>query len=119
LVEHPTPGDVVINGRPKKTIGSWVGIIYESLRDGRLYDKLMEALAEGLEGGVVKGDGQQNGVVVKGDGQQNGVVLNGDGQQNGVLVNGDGQQNGVLVNGDGEQNGGVVDGAGISSNGAF
>ena len=108
LVEHPTPGDVVINGRPKKTIGSWVGIIYESLRDGRLYDKLMEALAEGLEGGVVKGDGQQNG-----------VVLNGEGQQNGVLVNGDGQQNGVLVNGDGEQNVGVVDGAGISSNGAF
>ncbi|KAE9378838.1 phenylalanine ammonia-lyase [Stipitochalara longipes BDJ] len=49
LIEHPTPGDVMLDGRPKKTIGSWVGIIYESLRDGRLYEQLMEALAEGFE----------------------------------------------------------------------
>jgi phenylalanine ammonia-lyase len=61
LVEHPTPGDDVLDGRPKKTIGSWVGIIYESLRDGRLYDKLMEALAQGLEGVVENGDGPQHG----------------------------------------------------------
>jgi hypothetical protein len=96
LVEHPTPGDVVINGRPKKTIGSWVGIIYESLRDGRLYDKLMEALADGLKDGVVNGDGQQNGGVVNGKRQQNGEVVNGNGQQNGEVVNGNGQQNGEM-----------------------
>jgi hypothetical protein len=50
-----------------------------------LHDKLMEALAEGLKGGVANGDGLQNGVVVNGDGQQNGVVVNGDGQQNGEM----------------------------------
>lgn len=65
LVEHPTPGDVILDGRPKKTIGSWVGIIYESLRDGRLYDKLMEALAEGLEledeAGYHTSNGERNG----------------------------------------------------------
>ena len=48
LVEQPTPGDIMLDWRPKKTIGSWVRIIYESLRDGRLYEKLMDALAEGL-----------------------------------------------------------------------
>lgn len=48
LVEHPTPGDVMLDWRAKKTIGSWVGIIYESLRDGRLYEVLMDALIEGL-----------------------------------------------------------------------
>jgi phenylalanine ammonia-lyase len=62
LVEHPVPGDDIIDGRPKKTIGSWVGIIYESLRDGRFYDKLMEALSEDLEGNTENGmcNGQQN-----------------------------------------------------------
>ncbi|PMD36868.1 phenylalanine ammonia-lyase [Hyaloscypha variabilis F] len=53
LIEHPTPGDEMLDGRPKKTIGSWVGIIYESLRDGRLYDKLMEVLAGAFEVGSV------------------------------------------------------------------
>jgi hypothetical protein len=50
LVENPTPGDCMLGGRQKKTIGSWIGVVYESLRDGRLYDRLMEALGEGLEG---------------------------------------------------------------------
>jgi phenylalanine ammonia-lyase len=52
LVEHPIPGDIesnVISGREKKTIGSWVGIIHESLRDGRLGGVVMEALVEGLD----------------------------------------------------------------------
>ena len=49
LVEHPTLGDQMLDGRAKKTIGSWVGIIYESLRNGTLYDKLMEVLAEEFE----------------------------------------------------------------------
>jgi phenylalanine ammonia-lyase len=50
LVEHSTSGDDdMLDERPKKTIGSWVRIIYESLRDGRLYGELMEVLAEGLE----------------------------------------------------------------------
>jgi phenylalanine ammonia-lyase len=38
----------MLDWRAKKTIGSWVGIIYESLRDGRLYEVLMDALAESL-----------------------------------------------------------------------
>jgi len=48
--EHSTPGNCLLGGRQKKTIGSWIGVIYESLRDGRLYDRLMEALGEGLDG---------------------------------------------------------------------
>jgi phenylalanine ammonia-lyase len=40
LIEHPVAGDKggnKIDGRPKKTIGSWVSTIYESIRDGSLY----------------------------------------------------------------------------------
>jgi phenylalanine ammonia-lyase len=48
--EHSTPGNCLLGGRQKRTIGSWIGVIYESLRDGRLYDRLMEALGEGLDG---------------------------------------------------------------------
>jgi len=65
LVEQPTPGDTMLDRRPKKTIGSWVRIIYESLRDGRLYEKLMDALAEGLvelKTEDCNSDGWKNGV---------------------------------------------------------
>lgn len=52
LVEHPVPGGnegKMISGREKKTIGTWVGIIYESLRGGKLGGVFMEALVEGLD----------------------------------------------------------------------
>ncbi|KAH8704219.1 phenylalanine ammonia-lyase [Talaromyces proteolyticus] len=44
LVEHPTEQNPTIDGRPKKTIGSWISIIYEALREGRLLGPLMELL---------------------------------------------------------------------------
>lgn len=37
LVEQPgVGGDAELDGRPKKIIGSWVSIVYEAVRDGRL-----------------------------------------------------------------------------------
>ncbi|CAN8106526.1 unnamed protein product [Discula destructiva] len=41
LVEQPQPGDTELDGRPKKTIGSWVSIVYEAVRDGRLTDCIL------------------------------------------------------------------------------
>jgi phenylalanine ammonia-lyase len=50
LVEHPTPDSAPsIDGRPKKTIGSWIQMIHESLRDGRLHGKLMKLLRLNVE----------------------------------------------------------------------
>jgi phenylalanine ammonia-lyase len=77
LVEHPTPGDETLDWRPKKTIGSLVCIIYESLRDGRLYGELMEVLAEGLE--EIKAESSSS------DGEFNGAgKFNGAGEFNGT-----------------------------------
>ncbi|KAL9021272.1 MAG: hypothetical protein Q9185_001556 [Variospora sp. 1 TL-2023] len=67
LVEHPGPKDdqsVLVGGRDKKTIGSWISIIYESLRDGRLHEPIMmcldfadkESTANGEAGGVAIGE---------------------------------------------------------------
>ncbi|KAJ6125080.1 hypothetical protein N7471_012397 [Penicillium samsonianum] len=53
LVEHPVAGDKqgnIIDGRPKKTIGSWVSIIYEAVRDGSLYAEVFQFLE--ASGGV-------------------------------------------------------------------
>ncbi|KAF2473409.1 phenylalanine ammonia-lyase [Lindgomyces ingoldianus] len=48
LVEHPRGCEAAeantMDGRPKKTIGSWVSIIYESLRSGRMNDRIMACL---------------------------------------------------------------------------
>jgi phenylalanine ammonia-lyase len=41
LVEQPQPGDTELDGRPKKTIGSWVSIVYEAVRDGRLIARIL------------------------------------------------------------------------------
>lgn len=47
LEDHPTPTNKFCeDARKKQTIGSWIGVIYESLRDGRLHEPLMEILAE-------------------------------------------------------------------------
>lgn len=45
FVEHPTVGNETLNGRSKKTIGSWISIIYEAIRDDRLMKTLMQSLA--------------------------------------------------------------------------
>ncbi|CAI7664266.1 unnamed protein product, partial [Penicillium glandicola] len=71
LIEHPVAGDKganKIDGRPKKTIGSWVSIIYEAVRDGTLYSETFEFLqaredANGSNGtqGSKGSNGVQNG----------------------------------------------------------
>lgn len=42
--EHPTATSDTLHGRDKKTIGSWVSIIYEAVRTGRVVAPLMEEL---------------------------------------------------------------------------
>lgn len=47
LIDHPTPtAERAANGDRKKTIGSWISIIYEALRSGSLHEPLMECLIE-------------------------------------------------------------------------
>lgn len=47
LVEQPQPGgDAELDGRPKRTIGSWVSILYEAVRDGRLIDHIFSESRE-------------------------------------------------------------------------
>jgi phenylalanine ammonia-lyase len=61
LIEHPVAGDKggnKIDGRPKKTIGSWVSIIYEAVRDGSLYAEVFEFLQAA---GDVKGSNEVKG----------------------------------------------------------
>ncbi|KAL2843218.1 L-Aspartase-like protein [Aspergillus pseudodeflectus] len=45
FVEHPTIDSETHNGRAKKTIGSWISIIYEAIRDGRLMNPLLQSLS--------------------------------------------------------------------------
>jgi phenylalanine ammonia-lyase len=45
LDENLAFGDEIA-GRPKKTIGSWISIIYEALRDGRLCGEILESVAD-------------------------------------------------------------------------
>ncbi|KAL2834189.1 L-Aspartase-like protein [Aspergillus cavernicola] len=49
FVEHPTVDNETLNGRSKKTIGSWISVIYEALRDGRLLSPLMQSLSPALD----------------------------------------------------------------------
>ncbi|KAL8778976.1 MAG: hypothetical protein Q9213_007161 [Squamulea squamosa] len=42
LCDHPSPD----NNEKKLTIGSWISVIYEALRDGRLHGPVMEGLVE-------------------------------------------------------------------------
>lgn len=49
FVEHPTPESNSLNGRDKKTVGSWVSIIYEAIRNGKLQNPLMGMLKAGLQ----------------------------------------------------------------------
>lgn len=48
FVEHPTKCNNNINGRKKKTIGSWVSMIYDALQNGSLDSALLPMAAEGL-----------------------------------------------------------------------
>ncbi|KAI0173362.1 phenylalanine ammonia-lyase [Hypoxylon sp. FL1284] len=48
FVEHPTPKVSTLNGRPKKSVGGWVSIIHDAIKDGSLHKPLIELAAEGL-----------------------------------------------------------------------
>jgi phenylalanine ammonia-lyase len=41
--EHPRGNEEVnsINGRPERTIASWISLIYESLRSGKMHHNVM------------------------------------------------------------------------------
>ncbi|KAI1812316.1 phenylalanine ammonia-lyase [Poronia punctata] len=72
LVEHPIADHVsgnVISGRPKRTIGSGVTMIYEAIRDGSLYDEMFHFL------GRTELIATENGHALNGNG--NGHVGNG------------------------------------------
>ncbi|CAL8579680.1 hypothetical protein XPA_005414 [Xanthoria parietina] len=71
LEDHPTPQEpTAADGSRKQTIGSWISIIFESLRNGQLHKPLMECLAEaGLVAGASPVD----------EAKANGVELNGNG----------------------------------------
>ena len=65
LEDHPTPQEPTsADGSKKQTIGSWIGIIYESLRSGELHEPLMACLsdaglvsdAESIDHSVTNGD---------------------------------------------------------------
>jgi phenylalanine ammonia-lyase len=46
LVEHPgrNHGEK-INGRPRRTIGSWISVVYAAIRDGRAWEPMMRVLS--------------------------------------------------------------------------
>lgn len=49
LVEHPTPQDKdnnMLNGRAKKTIGSWISIVHEAVCDGRIHSEVMGCIED-------------------------------------------------------------------------
>lgn len=58
LVDHPAPeAEFDDQGNKKRTIGSWISVIYEALRDGRLHEPLMDALMADTDmDGSVKAD---------------------------------------------------------------
>ncbi|KKK12458.1 hypothetical protein P175DRAFT_0534267 [Aspergillus ochraceoroseus IBT 24754] len=47
FVEHPTIDNDMLDGRSKKTVGSWISIIYEAIREGRLLGPLMKSFTPG------------------------------------------------------------------------
>ena len=44
FIEHPTAESDTLHGRSKKTIGSWISVIYEAIRTGQVISPLMEVL---------------------------------------------------------------------------
>ncbi|OTB18508.1 hypothetical protein K445DRAFT_309245 [Daldinia sp. EC12] len=48
FVEHPTIQVDELNGRPKKTVGGWISIVHDAIKDGSLYGPLIELAAKGL-----------------------------------------------------------------------
>lgn len=63
LAEHPGTEDNVIYGdskRPRKTVGSWISVIYQALLEGRIYGALYDVIYEDKRD---KHSGEENGYV--------------------------------------------------------
>ncbi|KAJ5827002.1 phenylalanine ammonia-lyase [Penicillium robsamsonii] len=48
FIEHPTVDSTMLNKREKKTIGGWISVIYEALRNGQLQRPLMLWMSENI-----------------------------------------------------------------------
>jgi phenylalanine ammonia-lyase len=49
FIEHPVAGDLAggkINGRDKKSVGGWISVIYEALREQTLSGAIMKAFGK-------------------------------------------------------------------------
>jgi phenylalanine ammonia-lyase len=47
LREHPTIGSDDLDGRPKKTVGDWISVIHDAIKDGRIFQALTEIIESG------------------------------------------------------------------------
>ena len=82
LQDHPTPKDMYASdGTKKQTIGSWIGIIYESIRSGQLHGPLMECLVDTVAGSTANGAEEE----VATNGHANGHTNGHSGDANGYL----------------------------------
>ncbi|KAJ5211262.1 phenylalanine ammonia-lyase [Penicillium cf. griseofulvum] len=48
FIEHPTVDSTTLNKREKKTVGGWISVIYEALRNGQLQKPLMLWMSENM-----------------------------------------------------------------------
>lgn len=90
FIEHPTIKVDTLNGRPKKSVGGWISIVHDAIKDGSLYGPLIALAAEGLVDEKTNGhtNGYTNGET---NGKPNGYT-NGNGHANGYK---NGYTNGV------------------------
>ncbi|OTB05994.1 hypothetical protein M426DRAFT_21420 [Hypoxylon sp. CI-4A] len=58
FVEHPTIKVDSLNGRAKRSVGGWVSIVHDAIKDGSLYGPLLKLASEGL---VSETNGHTNG----------------------------------------------------------
>ncbi|KAF1912204.1 L-Aspartase-like protein [Ampelomyces quisqualis] len=47
FIEHPTIGSDELRGRPKRTVGEWISVIYEAIKEGSLFNPLFNLMKEG------------------------------------------------------------------------
>jgi len=46
IEKQSSPSDTEMDGRPNKIIGTWLSVIYEAVRDGRLDDYILSDTEE-------------------------------------------------------------------------
>ncbi|KAK1912985.1 hypothetical protein P3342_004921 [Pyrenophora teres f. teres] len=47
FIEHPTIGSDTLRGRPKKTVGEWISVIYEAIKEGTVFIPLFDVMKRG------------------------------------------------------------------------